>query len=222
MCCQLPADLRDRARRDLERLGVVVRTGARRRIESGVVHVGDERLEAGTICGPPACRPRRSGHARRPARRVGRVKVQPICRCPCAVDLVVGDLATLEARRAGRCRGSRPSPSRRRITSSVRSVPIAPAARGTSAIATPAISPPSVGRRRWPISAGSASRGGRPGCSAVRPHPEAHGFRNRLVVSCSGRGLPHVPAQRPPDHRARRRRATAGVGVRHVAPRRSR
>jgi len=45
-----PPDLRDRARRDLERLGVTVRTGARvDRIEHGVVHIGDERLEAGTI-----------------------------------------------------------------------------------------------------------------------------------------------------------------------------
>src|SRR5687767_1133025 len=45
-----PQELRDRARRDLERLGVVVRTGAKvERIEAGVVHVGGERLEAGTI-----------------------------------------------------------------------------------------------------------------------------------------------------------------------------
>ena len=36
--------------RDLERLGVKVRTGATvDRIERGVVHVGDERIEAGTI-----------------------------------------------------------------------------------------------------------------------------------------------------------------------------
>src|SRR4029077_6619190 len=45
-----PPDLRDRARRDLERLGVTVRTGSKvDRIDRGVVHVGDERLDAGTI-----------------------------------------------------------------------------------------------------------------------------------------------------------------------------
>jgi NADH dehydrogenase len=94
-----PQDLRDRARRDLERLGVVVRTGAKvERIEAGVVHVGEERLEAGTILWAAGVQASPLGATLGvPLDRVGRVKVEPDLSVPGAPSIfVVGDLATLD------------------------------------------------------------------------------------------------------------------------------
>jgi NADH dehydrogenase len=94
-----PQDLRDRARRDLERLGVTVRTGAKvDRIEHGVVHIGDERLEAGTILWAAGVQASPLGGTLGvPLDRAGRVKVEPDLSVPGARSIfVVGDLATLD------------------------------------------------------------------------------------------------------------------------------
>jgi NADH dehydrogenase len=94
-----PQELRDRARRDLERLGVVVRTGAKvERIEAGVVHVGEERLEAGTILWAAGVQASPLGATLGvPLDRAGRVKVEPDLSVPGAPSIfVVGDLATLD------------------------------------------------------------------------------------------------------------------------------
>jgi NADH dehydrogenase len=94
-----PQELRDRARRDLERLGVTVRTGARvDRIEHGVVHVGEERLEAGTVLWAAGVQASPLGATLGvPLDRAGRVKVAPDLSVPGAPSIfVVGDLATLD------------------------------------------------------------------------------------------------------------------------------
>ena len=94
-----PQELRDRARRDLERLGVTVRTGAIvDRIEDGVVHIGAERLEAGTILWAAGVQASPLGATLGvPLDRAGRVKVEPDLSVPGAPSIfVVGDLATLE------------------------------------------------------------------------------------------------------------------------------
>ena len=94
-----PQDLRDRARRDLERLGVTVRTGATvDRIEDGVVHIGAERLTAGTILWAAGVQASPLGATLgAPLDRAGRVKVAPDLSVPGAPAIfVVGDLATLE------------------------------------------------------------------------------------------------------------------------------
>jgi NADH dehydrogenase len=93
-----PQELRDRARRDLERLGVTVRTGAKvERIEPCVVHVGEERLEAGTILWAAGVQASPLGATLGvPLDRAGRVKVEPDLSVPGAPSIfVVGDLATL-------------------------------------------------------------------------------------------------------------------------------
>jgi NADH:ubiquinone reductase (H+-translocating) len=94
-----PPELRDRARRDLERLGVTVRTGATvDRIEQGVVHIGAERLEAGTILWAAGVQASPLGATLgAPLDRAGRVKVEPDLSVPGAPSIfVVGDLATIE------------------------------------------------------------------------------------------------------------------------------
>jgi NADH:ubiquinone reductase (H+-translocating) len=94
-----PQDLRDRARRDLEGLGVTVRTDARvDRIEPGVVHVGEERLAAGTILWAAGVEASPLGATLGvPLDRAGRVKVEPDLSVPGAPSIfVVGDLATLD------------------------------------------------------------------------------------------------------------------------------
>jgi NADH dehydrogenase len=93
-----PQTLRDRARRDLERLGVVVRTNATvSNIEAGVVHVGDERLEAGTILWAAGVQASPLGKTLGVALdRAGRVLVEPDLSVPGAPSIfVVGDLASL-------------------------------------------------------------------------------------------------------------------------------
>jgi len=94
-----PQDLRDRARRDLERLGVTVRTAAKvSAIEHGVVHVGDERLEAGTILWAAGVQASPLGATLAvPLDRNGRVLVEPDLSVPGAPSIfVVGDLASLK------------------------------------------------------------------------------------------------------------------------------
>ena len=93
-----PQPLRDRARRDLERLGVAVRTGALvSRIDAGVVQVGEARLEAGTILWAAGVQASPLGATLGvPMDRAGRVHVEPDLSIPGAPSIfVVGDLATL-------------------------------------------------------------------------------------------------------------------------------
>lgn len=91
-----PPDLRASARRQLESLGVEVRTGQPvRRIEEGVVHVGDERIEASTIVWAAGVRGSALGAALHvPLDRAGRVIVEPDCAIPGHPEVrVIGDLA---------------------------------------------------------------------------------------------------------------------------------
>jgi NADH dehydrogenase len=93
-----PPELRDRARRDLERIGVTVRTDTKvTRIERGAVYVGDERLEAGTILWAAGVQASPLGATLGvPLDRAGRVRVEPDLSVPGAPSIfVVGDLATL-------------------------------------------------------------------------------------------------------------------------------
>jgi NADH dehydrogenase len=94
-----PKELRDRARRDLERLGVHVRTGAQvTNIEDGAVHVGGERLEAGTILWAAGVAASPLGRTLGvPLDRAGRVLVEPDLSIPGTPSIfVVGDLASLK------------------------------------------------------------------------------------------------------------------------------
>jgi NADH dehydrogenase len=94
-----PKELRDRARRDLERIGVTVRTGAKvSNIEHGIVHIGDEHLEAGTIVWAAGVQASPLGAALAvPLDRAGRVLVEPDLSVPGAPFIfVVGDLAALK------------------------------------------------------------------------------------------------------------------------------
>ena len=93
-----PQPLRERARRDLERLGVSVRTGALvSAIDEGVVQVGEERLEAGTILWAAGVQASPLGATLGvPLDRAGRVRVEPDLSIPGAPSIfVVGDLATV-------------------------------------------------------------------------------------------------------------------------------
>jgi len=94
-----PPDLSESARRQLEALGVEVRTNALvTRIEHDVVWVGDERIEAGNVfwaAGVAASPLARSLGA--PLDRAGRVMVEPDCSVPGHPEVfVIGDLAHLE------------------------------------------------------------------------------------------------------------------------------
>lgn len=94
-----PKTLRDRARRDLERLGVKVRTGAQvTEIEEGAVHVGGERIEAGTIIWAAGVAASPLGRTLGvPLDRAGRVLVEPDLSIPGTPSIfVVGDLASLK------------------------------------------------------------------------------------------------------------------------------
>jgi NADH dehydrogenase len=94
-----PQVLRDRARRDLERLGVTVRTSAKvSNIEHGVVYIGEERLEAGTILWAAGIQASPLGATLAvPLDRAGRVLVEPDLSIPGSPSIfVVGDLASLK------------------------------------------------------------------------------------------------------------------------------
>ena len=95
-----PKELRDRARRDLERLGVTVRTGGQvTQIEDGAVHVGGERIEAGTIVWAAGVEASPVGRTLGvPLDRAGRVLVAPDLSIPGTPSIfVVGDLASLKS-----------------------------------------------------------------------------------------------------------------------------
>src|SRR5690606_28589060 len=94
-----PPDLSESARRQLEALGVEVRTNALvTRIEQDAVWVGDERIEAGNVfwaAGVAASSIARSLGA--PLDRAGRAMVEPDCSVPGHPEIfVIGDLAHLE------------------------------------------------------------------------------------------------------------------------------
>ncbi|HEX7090823.1 MAG TPA: NAD(P)/FAD-dependent oxidoreductase [Longimicrobiales bacterium] len=94
-----PPDLSESARRQLEALGVEVRTNALvTRIERAAVWVGEERIEAGNVywaAGVAASPVARSLGA--PLDRAGRVMVEPDCSVPGHPEIfVIGDLARLE------------------------------------------------------------------------------------------------------------------------------
>jgi NADH:quinone reductase (non-electrogenic) len=93
-----PEKLREAGRRDLERLGVEVRTGAAvTRIEPGFVEVGGERLEAMAVLWAAGVAASPLGRALGvPLDRAGRVLVNPDLTIPGHTDVfVIGDLASL-------------------------------------------------------------------------------------------------------------------------------
>jgi len=94
-----PPELSEKARRQLERLGVEVRTGALvTDIEPGRVHVGEEVVEAANVFWAAGVAASPVGTSLGvPVDRAGRVHVQPDCSVPGHPDVfVVGDLAYLE------------------------------------------------------------------------------------------------------------------------------
>ncbi len=94
-----PESLATRARRDLEKLGVEVRTGvAVTQVDDGIVVIGDERIEAGTVfwAAGNAASPLARGLGV-PLDRAGRVLVNPDLSVPGRPEVfVVGDLMHLE------------------------------------------------------------------------------------------------------------------------------
>jgi NADH:ubiquinone reductase (H+-translocating) len=93
-----PEELRNAARRDLERLGVEVRTGTLvTRIGPGLVQAGEERIEAETVLWAAGVAASPLGAALgAPVDRVGRVLIQPDLTIPGHPDVfVIGDLASL-------------------------------------------------------------------------------------------------------------------------------
>jgi NADH dehydrogenase len=93
-----PEPLREAARRDLERLGVEVRTGTLvTRIGRGFVEAGESRIAAETVLWAAGVAASPLGAALgAPVDRVGRVLVQPDLTIPGHADVfVIGDLASL-------------------------------------------------------------------------------------------------------------------------------
>jgi NADH dehydrogenase len=93
-----PAPLRDAARRDLERLGVDVRTNTLvTTIGPGVVQAGEERIQAETVLWAAGVAASPLGASLGvPVDRVGRVLVRPDLTIPGHPDVfVIGDLASL-------------------------------------------------------------------------------------------------------------------------------
>jgi NADH dehydrogenase len=93
-----PEPLREAARRDLERLGVDVRTGTLvTRIGPGFVEAGALRIEAATVLWAAGVAASPLGaHLGGPVDRVGRVLVRPDLTIPSHPDVfVIGDLASL-------------------------------------------------------------------------------------------------------------------------------
>ena len=154
----------------------------------GVVHVGDERIEAGTILWAAGVQASPLGPTLGvPLDRAGRVLVEPDLSVPGAPSIfVVGDLATLDGRTAaGRCQASRRSRSRRRSTWSGRSRPIAPADRARVPLSQPRRPRdhrPRRGGRRPRL--GPLRRLAGVAVLAVRAHPQA----DRLPQPAGGPG----------------------------------
>jgi len=97
-----PEPLREAARRDLEHLGVHVRTGAIvTRVAPEAVYVGDERIAAATILWAAGVAASPLGAALgAPTDRAGRVLVNPDLTVPgCTNVYVIGDLASLKSER---------------------------------------------------------------------------------------------------------------------------
>ena len=95
-----PQPLRDSARRDLERLGVIVRTNSIvTAVAPGVVSVGSEAIRAETVLWAAGVAASPLGAALgAPVDGAGRVKVRPDLTIPAASNVfVIGDLATLPA-----------------------------------------------------------------------------------------------------------------------------
>jgi NADH dehydrogenase len=94
-----PESLRETARRDLEHLGVQVRTGSIvTRVEPQAVYVGDQRIAAATILWAAGVAASPLGAALgAPTDRAGRVLVNPDLTVPgCPNVFVIGDLASLK------------------------------------------------------------------------------------------------------------------------------
>ncbi len=93
-----PAELSEKARRELERLGVEVRTSTRvTRIDDDGVWLGDQRLAAGTVVWAAGIAASPLGRTLGvPLDRAGRVAVAPDLSVPDHPDVfVIGDLATV-------------------------------------------------------------------------------------------------------------------------------
>lgn len=93
-----PADLSEKARRQLERLGVEVRTSTRvTRIDDDGVWLGDQRLAAGTVVWAAGIAASPLAHTLGvPLDRAGRVAVAPDLSAPDHPEVfVIGDLATV-------------------------------------------------------------------------------------------------------------------------------
>jgi NADH:ubiquinone reductase (H+-translocating) len=102
-----PEELRARAQQDLVRLGVTVRTGAIvTSIEPGLVRIGDERIEAGTIVWAAGVAASPLGRTLGvPMDKAGRIIVEPDLSIPGHPEVfVIGDLAVY------RHQGSAPLP----------------------------------------------------------------------------------------------------------------
>jgi NADH:ubiquinone reductase (H+-translocating) len=94
-----PEPLRDAALKDLQRLGVEVRTNARvTAVESGVVRIGDATIEAETVLWAAGVAASPLGASLGvPLDRAGRVRVEPELTVPGHRDVfVIGDLASLD------------------------------------------------------------------------------------------------------------------------------
>ncbi len=94
-----PEPLRDSARRDLERLGVEVRTGQPvTHVGPGFVEIGAERIDAETVVWAAGVAASPLGATLgAPLDRAGRVRIQPDLTIPGHPDvLVIGDLASLD------------------------------------------------------------------------------------------------------------------------------
>jgi len=93
-----PPELSERAREQLERLGVEVLTGARvERIEDGAVYIGDDRIEAGNVYWAAGVAASPLGaRLGAPLDAAGRVVVEPDASVPGHPEIfVIGDLARM-------------------------------------------------------------------------------------------------------------------------------
>ena len=199
-------ELSAKARTQLERLGVEVRTGAR------VTAIDAPGVTPGPGAHPRPHRPvgrRRGGVAARrtlgvPLDRAGRVQVNPDLTIPGHDEVfVIGDLAAIE-------QDGKPVPGvapaaiqmGRQVARNIRRR--WPASRGSrSATATRAASRPSAAPRRWPSSR-PAQALGLPGLARVARDP--HLLPDRLPQPGAGHVplglvLLHVPARSAPHHR---------------------
>ena len=149
-----PPDLSEKARLQLERLGVTVWLGRRvTGIDARGVQLGNERLEAKTVIWAAGVATSPLGATLgAPLDRAGRVLVEPDLSVPGHPEVhVVGDLAALDRP----CPASRRPPSRWGATPpATSSAPWRKNRTSPFATATTASSPPSAATPRWRCSAG--------------------------------------------------------------------